>query len=298
MAATYTAQLARTRGVVAPLFVPALEERKLAKARGVAEAVIVDLEDAVPDERKSEARQWVAGIGGPREGLWVRVNAAETGRCMEDIAAAAKVADVIILPKCESAEEIRAADLALTAAAAPTLVIPILETAAGLEAASAIARAAPQRVPRLSLGLGDLSRDLGIAWEPGGVMAQHARCHIAIISRAARLAAPIDSVVPTVGDVQMLTGDTTRARAAGFTGKFCIHPAQLETVRTVFAPSEGEIALARKLVEAFAGAIAQGRAAVVIDGHFVDYPIAELAEALLARAGCASGLLARPTPAP
>lgn len=294
MAAVDSARWGRIGAVAAPLFVPALEERKLTKARGLAEAVIVDLEDAVSDDRKDEARDWAGRIAGPHQGLWIRVNSVGTGRCLNDVEAVAGVADVIVLPKCESEKDIQLVERELRRLGSASAVIPILETAAGVEAAARIARAAPERVPRLSLGLGDLSRDLGIAWEPAGPMAQHARCHLGITSRAAGLAAPLDTVYPTLGDAEMLLADVARARAAGFGGKFCIHPNQVGEVRTGFAPSEAEIALARRQMQAFADAIAAGKAAVVVDGTFIDYPVAEIAEALLTRAGCPSGLLARP----
>ncbi len=281
----------RAGGVVAPLFVPALDERKLHKAWALAEAVIIDLEDAVADHRKSEAREWVRTLAGRKELTWVRVNAADTGRCRDDILAVAANAAVIVLPKCQSADDVILALSALDASGSGALLLPIIETAAGLEAAPAVARAAPGRMARLSLGLGDLSRDLGIPWEPGGPMAQHARCHVGIISRAAGLPAPIDTVVPTVGNVRMLEEDTARARAAGFGGKFCIHPTQVPVVQAGFRPSEAESLLARRQVLAFVDAIRRGGAAVVVDGYFVDYPVAELAEALLARAGQATGLL-------
>jgi len=290
--ATSMASPARAGQVVAPLFVPALDERKLHKAWTLAEAVIIDLEDAVPDARKSEARDWVAQLApGHRHLTWVRVNAADTGRCREDIMAAASQAAAIVLPKCQSVADLRLALDALDACGADVPLIPIIETAAGLEAATAIARLAPGRLARMSLGLGDLSRDLGIPWAPEGPMAQHARCHLGIVSRAAGLAAPLDTVVPTVGDTRQLVDDTARARAAGFGGKFCIHPSQVEVVRTGFRPSEAEAQLALRQVQAFVEAIGRGSAAVVIDGYFVDYPVAELAEALLARAGQPSGLL-------
>lgn len=293
MSALDPASRARIGAVMAPLFVPALEDRKLAKARGLAEAVIVDLEDAVADERKDEARQWAACIAAPRQGMWVRVNGLDSGRCLSDLEAVARLAEVIVLPKCESETDLHWLDKELSRLGCDCAVIPILETAAGIESAHRIARAVPERVPRLSLGLGDLSRDLGIAWEPAGAMALHARCHLAITSRAAGLAAPIDTVVPTLGDAQMLNDDIARARSAGFGGKFCIHPEQVRAARSGFAPSLSEIEQARRKVQAFVDALAQGRAAVVVDGLFVDYPVAELAEALLARAGCPTGLVRR-----
>jgi len=291
MAAGNTEGRSRAARVVAPLFVPALDERKLNKAWGLAEAVIIDLEDAVADERKTEAREWVARLATKKALTWVRVNAADTGRCREDILAAAPNAAVILLPKCQGPDDVRLAVAALEASGADALLIALIETAAGLETASAIARAAPERLVRLALGLGDLSRDLGIPWDTAGTMAQHARCHLGIISRSAGLAAPIDTVVPTIGDERLLSEDTARARAAGFGGKFCIQPSQVGVVQAGFRPSEAEMTLARRQVVAFTEAIQRGSAAVVVEGYFVDYPVAELAEALLSRAGQATGLL-------
>jgi citrate lyase subunit beta/citryl-CoA lyase len=201
------------------------------------------------------------------------------------------VAAAVVLPKCQTVADLKLALDALDACGADIPLIPIIETAAGLEAASSIARAAPHRLARLSLGLGDLSRDLGISWAPEGPMAQHARCHVGIVSRSAGLAAQIDTVVPTIGDVRQLIDDTARARAAGFGGKFCVHPSQVGVVQAGFRPSDAELQLAQRQVLAFIEAIGRGSAAVVVDGYFVDYPVAELAEATLARAGRATGLL-------
>jgi citrate lyase subunit beta/citryl-CoA lyase len=279
--------------VVAPLFVPALDPRKLAKAVTLAEAVIIDLEDAVADDRKAEARAWVAGLGaGGRGGRWVRVNAAETGACRADILAAGPGADAIVLPKCRGAADVAEAAAALDAAGADSVLIPIVETALGLENATAIAHAAPGRVVRISLGLGDLARDMEVGWEPAGPLSVHARCRIAVASRAAGLAKPIDSVIPRLDDPGMLAADVAAGRAAGFGGKFCIHPKQLEAVLGGFRSSEAELDLARRIVEAFAAAVAAGRATAVVDGNFVDYPVAEMSEARLAAAGRPTGRLA------
>lgn len=286
---------AGARHVVAPLFVPALDPRKLEKAWAVAEAVIIDLEDAVADDRKDEARAWLASLPGDRrEKTWIRVNAVDTGRAAEDLRAAAPKAGAVVLPKCQSADDIRVALAAIDGAASPPpLIIPILETALGIEAALEIGRAAPDRIARLSFGLGDLSRDLGIPWEPAGPMAEHARCRVAMASRAAGLAPPVDTVEPTVGDDARVAADTARARACGFGGKFCIHPGQLAIVQRGFRPSDAELALERRKVEAFAAALERGSAAVVVEGHFVDYPVAVLAEAVLKRAGQPTGLLSK-----
>ena len=125
-----------------------------------------------------------------------------------------------------------------------------------------------------------------------GPLSVHARCRIAIASRAAGLAKPIDSVIPRLDLPEMLTDDIAAGKAAGFGGKFCIHPSQLEATRAGFRPSEAQLALDRRIVEAFARAVAEGRATAVVDGNFIDYPVAELSEARLAAAGSPTGLLA------
>lgn len=284
--------LLHAAGVTAPLFLPALDVPKLRKAEAVAEVALIDLEDAVPDALKAEARAWLATL--PREGRerrWVRVNAVETGACAEDIAAAAPQASVIVLPKCQGAGDIALAVQALAAVDSDAVLLPIVETARGLEELLAIARAAPGRIARLSLGLGDFHRDMGVPWDPAGPLAQHARCRVAIASRAAGLPPPIDSVIPRLGDMDLLEADIARARDAGFGGKFCIHPEQVRRVREGFAPRPEQVQQARSIIEAFHAALQRGSAALVVDGVFVDYPVAEQAEELLARAGQPSGLL-------
>jgi citrate lyase subunit beta/citryl-CoA lyase len=279
--------------VMAPLFVPALDERKLAKAVSLAQAVIIDLEDATADSRKAEARQWVSGLGPDNDGKrWVRVNGVDTGMCHDDVVAVAAVASVIVLPKCQGRSDLELAAAAIEEAGGNALLIPIVETAIGIEAVAEIAGAVPGRLVRLALGLGDFSKDMEVVWEPGSALSNHARCRVAIASRAAGLAKPIDSVIPRLDDMDMLRDDIARGRSAGFGGKFCIHPTQLDAVISGFRPSEEELALERRKVEAFVEALARGKAAVVVEGHFIDYPVAELAEARLAAEGRATGLLA------
>jgi len=278
--------------VRAPLFVPALDERKLDKATTAAEAVIIDLEDATADSRKVEARLWVRSLGDDvGRKRWVRVNSVDTGLCGDDIRAVAAAASVIVLPKCEAPAHVELALAAIEEVGASTLLIPIIETAAGIEAVSAIAKSGRGRMPRLSLGMGDLSRDMEVAWDPASTLAEHARCRVAIASRAAGLAKPIDSVIPRLDDPNMLSADVARGRAAGFGGKFCIHPNQLAAVASGFRPTPAELDLERRKVEAFVAALERGTAAVVLDGIFIDYPVAELAEARLAAEGEATGLL-------
>jgi citrate lyase subunit beta / citryl-CoA lyase len=196
-----------------------------------------------------------------------------------------------VLPKCQSPEDVAVAVRALEKCGSDAVLLPIVETARGLEAAMAIAQAGPERVARLSLGLGDFHRDMAVPWNSAGPLSQYARCRISVASRAAGLPPPVDSVISRLGDMDLLDADIARGRDAGFGGKFCIHPEQVARVRAGFAPQPEQVAQARSIMKAFHAALGRGSAAIVVDGLFVDYPVAEQAEELLARAGQPSGLL-------
>ena len=257
-----------------------------------ADAVIVDLEDAVAVAEKPAARQAAGQFLATRRPLpaFLRVNAVSTPFCFDDLAAAAVAAiDGIVLPKAETAAELAMVDWVLaqfeTKAGRPPgslEIVPIVETARGLAAASAIAAASP-RIRRLAFGAVDLALDLDIdIADETGPMAQ-ARFLLALASRQAGLAGPIDTVFPDFRDPEGLKTSALRARAAGFAGKACIHPAQLATVNAVFAPGEAELARAGEIVAAFEAAEAAGAAAVAVGGAMVDYPVYQKARRLLAR---------------
>lgn len=275
------------------LFVPATSPHMVEKAfASFADAVIVDLEDAVAVAEKPAARQAAGQFLATRRPLpaFLRVNAVSTPFCFDDLAAAAVAAiDGIVLPKAETAAELAMVDWVLaqfeTKAGRPPgslEIVPIVETARGLAAASAIAAASP-RIRRLAFGAVDLALDLDIdIADETGPMAQ-ARFLLALASRQAGLAGPIDTVFPDFRDPEGLKTSALRARAAGFAGKACIHPAQLATVNAVFAPGEAELARAGEIVAAFEAAEAAGAAAVAVGGAMVDYPVYQKARRLLAR---------------
>jgi len=110
------------------------------------------------------------------------------------------------------------------------------------------------------------------------------RMLLPIISRAAGLEPPFDTVYQDIHDLEGLRRETETAKALGFQGKMCIYPAQVAVVNEVFAPTAAEIAYARKVVEAFAAAEAQGRASCTVEGKMIDYPLAERAKQVLALA--------------
>ena len=247
-----------------------------------ADALMLDLEDAVPPAAKDLARRMVAAKladppaatpSGPVR-AWVRVNAARTDLCAADLDAVAADAYGIRIPKAESPE-----DVAWVADRAPGKpIICAIESARGLLAAAEIA-AAPG-VAHLALGGVDLQRDLGT--DGSDTAALYGRSHLVVCSRAARIGPPIDSVYPRLADDDGLRAQAELARSLGFFGKSAIHPRQLPVLHAVFTPTEQELAWAREVLAAFEAA--DGGAAALPDGEFVDLPVARRAERLLARA--------------
>lgn len=262
------------------LFVPATRPERIPKALASgADAVIVDLEDAVQESLKVEARANLETflVANPDARLLVRINAPGHAGQAADIALCQRHAGVIgvLLPKVESAEQIA------LAAASDKPVWPIIESAQGLLALPAIARAAG--VERLSFGGLDLGLDLGLA--SGSAAAERildqARYAILLHSRTANLAPPLDSVFPAIQDQPGLNRATQDARDMGFGGLLCIHPSQVAIVHQALMPNAEELAWARRVMDAGAG----GDGVFVVDGQMVDAPVVGRARRLLDRAG-------------
>lgn len=277
------------------LFVPATSERKIDKAyAGTADAVIIDLEDAVAIGEKPAARKALSGIVAIARPCptWVRVNATSTPFCYQDLLAVCihGVAG-IVLPKIESAEEVRMVDWILTQLEAERhlprrgiLVMGIVETARGLVNVDAIAAASP-RLSRLMFGAVDLAADLSVDIGDDTGATTQARFAVACASRAAGIEAPMDTAYTDIPNLTGLRTTTERARALGYRGKACIHPGQVDIVNEVFTPTEKEVAWAGRVVDAFAQAERNGLAAITLDGQMLDYPVVERARRLLALAG-------------
>ncbi len=274
------------------LFVPGSRPDLFAKAiAGEADAVSFDLEDAVPADGKQAARLAVAeflrsdAAHGTGKTLLVRCNALGTPHFAPDIAmlAGVGVPFVLNLPKAESSDDIRAVVAALERAAPggdggpqPTLLATI-ETPRGLLEAARIAGAHP-RVAGLQLGLADLFVPHGIARDEANV---HAAMFALKLSAASAGVAAYDAAYADVHDETGFVREARRARALGFAGKSCIHPRQVAWANAAFAPTEAELAQARRVIAAAADAQAQGRGAFLLDGKMVDAPFVERARALL-----------------
>jgi citrate lyase subunit beta / citryl-CoA lyase len=280
------------------LYVPGDQPRKLAKAleRG-ADAVIVDLEDAVAPAAKLSARTavaaWLRSLPA-RAGveIWVRVNPGAAGR--EDaaavVAAGRSTLDGVVGAKTESVDELVALDRVLrrveSTAGLPVgqvAVSPLLESAAAVMAADRIARG--PRVRRLQVGEADLRADLGLPPGDGDPELLYVRSRVVLVSAGCGLAPPVGPVSTDFRDLAALRASTEALARLGFVGRCCIHPAQIDVVNEVFTPAPAEVARAAALVERFERAVAGGSGvALDDDGRFVDEAVIRQARRLLGRA--------------
>jgi citrate lyase subunit beta / citryl-CoA lyase len=277
------------------LFVPGARPELFAKAlAGEADALSFDLEDAVAEERKSEARQAVAdfvaseAVAHAAKVIIVRTNAPDSPHFAEDVAAVVRSGVTLLnLPKIESPQALLAAVAMIEDAERangvdrPIGLLVNIETPSALAAAARIAGAHP-RVAGLQLGLGDL-------FEPYGIDRTDPRnAHAAMF--ALRMAAAqagvfaMDGAFAGLDDEAGYTEEARMARRLGFVGKSCVHPRQVPLANAAFAPSEAELAAARRIVEAAHAARTQSRGAFVVDGRMIDLPFLKRAEALLAAA--------------
>jgi len=275
------------------LFAPGNHARRVEKALSLdADAVILDLEDAVAIAEKPSARAAVAAaLGRPRRSLlYVRVNATDTDFCYGDLATVVQPGlDGIILPKVESAVGLTTIDWLLAQLERDCGLrlggidmVPIIETARGLQQIEAIL-AAGTRVRRVAFGAGDFTLDVNMTWTRNEIELAHARAAIVTASRSAGIEAPLDTVWVDLTDPEGLEGSARTALQYGFQGKMCIHPDQIAVVNRVFTPGDAEIAFAERVCAAFARAEAEGSAAIQLDGKFIDYPIVYRAQRVLQR---------------
>lgn len=262
------------------LFVPATRPERIPKALAVgADVVIVDLEDAVAEDLKREARTNLEGFlaENPEARLLVRINAPTHPEQAEDLQLCARHRGVIgvLLPKVESAVQVA------LAAGCGKPVWPIVESARGLAHLPEIAHA--PGVERLSFGALDLGLDLGLASGSAAAerMLDQARYALLLQSRLAGLASPLESVFPDIKNLPGLARATADARDMGFGGLLCIHPSQVAVVHETLMPSPQELDWAQRILAAGAS----GDGVFVVDGQMVDAPVIGRARRLLQRAG-------------
>jgi citrate lyase subunit beta/citryl-CoA lyase len=277
------------------LFTPGNSMRMIHKAGTLgADAVVLDLEDAVPMMEKETARIFVKDsierVGAGGTDVFVRVNALTTQLAAEDLNMVIQDGlDGIVLPKTESKVDVLEAerlikDLEAQRGLKPGSqeIVPILETAKGVLNAYEIAMVS-KRVIALAFGAVDFTRDMGTSLSREGTELFYARSRIAIVARAAGIQA-IDTPWIDIADKEGLIQEAKNARQLGFRGKLLIHPTQIEPVNQVFSPSEGEIEYAMKVVEAFKEAEAKGVGAISLKGKMIDIANFRQAEELIALA--------------
>ncbi|HEX9776369.1 MAG TPA: CoA ester lyase [Actinomycetota bacterium] len=255
------------------LYVPGHREDALAKAasRG-ADALILDLEDAVPVAAKMAARAAVAAwLRARPEGVeaWVRINAGEAGR--EDLAAIGAACDGVSVPKVSSPGDIPATGLP---------VIALIETAAGVLDARSIA--SHPRVVRLAVGEADLSAELGVEASPDGNELWTARKLVVLASAAAGVEQPIGPVSTDFRDLDALRASTEALKRTGFGARAAIHPAQVPAINEVFTPGAAEVERARALIARYEQA--GGGATVDDDGRMIDEAVVRSARRVIERA--------------
>ena len=279
------------------LFVPGNRSALFAKAlAGPADAISIDLEDAVPEQEKSSARATVAEFlrAGPAttKELIVRVNSLESGMMIEDMLALVCAGlNVINVPKVESPRDLHVADEVLRHAertlglsAGSVGLLPSLESPAGLRRAYEIATASP-RVVGLQLGTGDLKASTGMV--PDTTRLNAVRTMLLLAAAEAGIDA-LDSAFVNIGDPAAFERDAMEARALGFAGKSCIHPSQIAAANRIFSPTAAELDDARALLHAYEEAKARGQGAIAHRGNLVDHVHATEARRLLQAAGVGS----------
>lgn len=253
----------------APLFVPATRPERFAKAAvTAADAVIIDLEDAVSPSDKDAARQQLQ-CQFTTKPVIVRINAVGTPWHERDLEVLTRMPGLaaIMLPKAETPDAVQS-----VASVAP--VIALIESATGMARARELAKT--QGVRRLAFGSLDLAADLGCAHSREALL--YARSELVLASRLAGLPAPLDGVTTDLTSALLVEDDASYGRSLGFGGKLAIHPSQVNSIHLAYRPDPTEIAWARAV-------LASNGAVSLVDGTMVDEPVRIRARELLRRAG-------------
>lgn len=279
------------------LYMPGSNARALEKGRSLpADALILDLEDAVAPDQKVIARDHIAaavaaGGYGHRE-LLIRTNTLTSPFGYDDLRMAARAgADAVLLPKVESADEIRKVVAILEAEGAPAslAVWCMMETPRGMLRAEEIAFAHP-RVGGLVMGTSDLAKDLHCAHTPMRLPMITSLGLCMLAARAAGIAI-LDGVYLDLEDDEGFAASCVQGRELGFDGKTLIHPKTVAKANEAFAPTEAEVTWSKRIIAAHAEAVAAGKGVVLVDGKLVEnlhvanaHRVVRMAEAIAARA--------------
>jgi len=278
------------------LFVPGSQPRMLDKApTRVADVLVPDLEDSVADNAKELARAAISGAlpalvatGRP---ILPRINGLPSGLLQDDLAAVVQPGVLgVTVGKMHTVHDILRIDHAMSLAEqragiepGTLRLLPWLETAAAIVHAHDISMASP-RIFAVAFGADDYAEDMGIERRDDESALVYPRNVVAVAARAAGIAA-LDTPYMNYRDPAGLAHRTAVVRQMGFTGKFAIHPDQVDTIHAGFAPSAEEVEQARRILEAFERAERNGQGAIGLDGMVIDVPVAKRARAVLVRAG-------------
>ncbi|MCU1483005.1 MAG: citrate lyase beta chain [Subtercola sp.] len=260
------------------LFVPGDRPERFDKAVTTgADAVVIDLEDAVAPAAKADARQNVVRWLSDGGRALVRINAPGTAWHDADVEALRSLGVVIMVPKAQSSAELQTvADLLGAAGSAEPRMVALIETVRGVRELDAIC--AVPAVVRLALGNADLAAELGVDAGSHAALAL-VRSGIVLASAGAGLVAPVDGITTAFDSAETLAGDLAHGRELGFGGKLCIHPRQVAQVNAGFVPSDTELAWARRVIEQVAGS----NGVLAVDGAMIDAPVIRRAEQIVAR---------------
>jgi citrate lyase subunit beta/citryl-CoA lyase len=276
------------------LYMPGANERALEKAKTLpADALILDLEDAVAPDAKADARERVceaaaSGAYGHRE-VTIRVNGLDTRWHADDVAAAAAAGPAaVVVPKVNSVADVAAIEKALEAHGAPdhTVIWAMLETPVAMLHAAEIATAS-ERLAVLVMGTNDLAKELHAEHVPGR---QPLLTGLGLCLLAARHADKVilDGVYNDIHDAEGFEAECVQGRQLGFDGKTLIHPGQLEACNRIYAPGEDEVAAAREIIAAFDEAQNEGRGVATVKGRMIENLHVDNARRVLAQADAIS----------
>lgn len=277
------------------LFVPGNRPDRVDKAvKTDADAVIIDLEDAVALSEKEASRSKVRDkiLEHAERKIIVRVNSFDSPFFKGDLAEVitGNLA-CLMVPKVESAADVREINEHLLKVEkekgmveGAVSIIPLIESAGAVQNIFQIAteKTAPSRIYCVALGAADYTLDMGIEITREGAELSYPRARIAVASRAAGIEPPLDTpFMMDLKDIEALKNDAGRAKQLGFQGKLCIHPNQIEPCHAIFSPTKEEILYAERVVQVFEEAEKEGSAAIQLDGKFIDYAVVERAKRIL-----------------
>lgn len=274
---THMANVANTKTW---LFVPATRIDRVSKAfASGADAVIVDLEDAVAQADKAQARDSLKNYhdSADYQGVWVRINKAGSDEFAKDVQLCQQLPNLagVILSKAE-----QAADIEYIHHLTGLSVIALIENAVGLHQVDAMAKASG--LVTFSYGFLDLCNDLGVkvGTPAADIVANQIRYQLILTSKINQLSPPIDTVYPDFNDAEGLSARVQLWSQMGMSGMLCIHPKQVAIVQNALQPTDAEIEFARRVVEEYQRS---GQAVFKVDGEMVDAPVIQRCVQLLAR---------------